>query len=184
MKRFFMMLLLLSATLTATAQPQGHGPQSRGDFPQPGPQFEQKDPAQMAQEQTDRLDKLVQLTPKQYKKLYRFHKRQYKRLQNERESFPMERPMGGPGMGGGRPEGMGPVMGSGRPPQGMGPGGQGGPGGRGGEFRRPPMNEDMQELLQEQAEARARKYRRVLSPEQYQKWEAFEAQREFRRMVD
>lgn len=105
-------------------------------------QFEQKDPAQMAQEETDRLNELVGLTDKQYKKIYKFNKRQYEQLKNQVENAMPQGFPGGQGMGGG-----------------------------------------MQELMQEQQEKREKKYRKVLTPEQYQKWESFEAEREFRRMV-
>lgn len=53
-----------------------------------------------------------------------------------------------------------------------------------GDFRRGPMNNGLQELLEEQKEQREKTYRKVLSADQYQKWESFEAQREFRQMVD
>ena len=77
-------------------------------------------------------------------------------------------------MGQGRPEGMGP---------GMGPGG---PGQRGdGEFRgRGPRSEQMQQIMERQKEKRAKKYRKVLTPEQYKLWESVEMEREMRRQVD
>ena len=194
MKHILTIAAALLLATTAFAQPQGPGQMGPDGRPGFGPQFEQRDPVQMAQEQTDRLDKLVQLTPQQYKKIFKFNKRQAKQLQRERENMmPQGRPEGfpegmGPGMGGGRPERP---MGQGRPdgmgPGGMGPGGMG-PGGMGprgdGQFRPGPRGGAMQELMEEQKAKRVKKYRKVLTPEQFQKWESFEAQREFRQMIE
>ena len=177
------MIAVLLMAVSAWAQPQGRGPQGR-EFPMPGPQFEQRDPAQVAQEQTDRLNDLVGLTDKQYKKIFKFNQKMERQRQNEMENMmpmgrPDEFPEGmGPGMGGGRPERP---MGQGRP-DGMGPGGM--PPRGDGQFRPRPMNEDMQQLMEKQQEKRVKKYRKVLTPEQYQKWESFEAERNFRRMVE
>ncbi len=109
MKQFLTLAALFVMTFTAVAQPpMGQGPKGR-EFPQDGPKFERQDPAEVAQKQTDQLDKLVTLTPKQYKKIYKFNKRQAERV---------------------------------------------------------------------------KKYRKILTPEQFQKWESFEAQREFRQMIE
>ena len=165
MKHFLTLAAALVMTFTAIAQPpMGQGPRGR-EFPKDGPKFEQQDPAQIAQKQTDQLDKLVSLTPKQYKKIYKFHKRQAEERQSEMESF---RPEGFPG---GRPDGMGPGMGGGRPP-------------RDGQFRPEFRNEGMKDLMEEQQEKKVKKYRKVLTVDQFQKWESFEAQREFRQMVE
>ncbi len=176
MKQFLTLAALFVMTFTAVAQPpMGQGPKGR-EFPQDGPKFERKDPAEVAQKQTDQLDKLVTLTPKQYKKIYKFNKRQAETRQTEMESM---RPEGFPG-------GMGP---GGRPPMGQGrPDGMG-PGGfppRDGEFRRGPgpRGEEMKALMEEQQAERVKKYRKILTPEQFQKWESFEAQREFRQMIE
>ena len=165
MKHFLTLAAALVMTFTAVAQPpMGQGPRGR-EFPKDGPKFEQQDPAQVAQKQTDQLDKLVSLTPKQYKKIYKFHKRQAEERQSEMENF---RPEGVPG---GRPDGMGPGMGSGRPP-------------RDGQFRPEFRNEGMKDLMEEQQEKKVKKYRKVLTADQFQKWESFEAQREFRQMIE
>ena len=165
-------------TFTAVAQPQGRGPQGPDGGPF-RPQFEQQDPAQIAQEQTDRLNDLVSLTPKQYKKIYKFNKKQAQERQDAREemAFP-GRPEGfpggmGPGMGGGRPER--PPMG--QRPEGMGPGGPRGDG----QFRRGPRSEEMQQLMEEQQAKREKQYRKILTEEQYRIWEADEANREIRK---
>ena len=165
MKHILTIAAALMLTFTAVAQPpMGQGPRGR-EFPKDGPKFEQQDPAQVAQKQTDQLDKLVSLTPKQYKKIYKFHKRQAEERQSEMENF---RPEGFPG---GRPDGMGPGMGSGRPP-------------RDGQFRPDFRNEGMKDLMEEQQEKKVKKYRKVLTADQFQKWESFEAQREFRQMIE
>ena len=186
MKHILTMMALLFLAFLVQAQPQGRGPQGPDGPFGDGPQFGQMDPEKMAQEQTDRLDKLVQLTPKQYKKIYRFNKRQYKQLQREMEEgpgdlpggFPQGRPEGmgpgGPGMGPGGP-GMGPGGPGGRRPEGMGPGGPGRP-------DRPRFGGANAEKMQEIQEARVKKYRKVLTEEQFMKWESFEAEREFGRM--
>ena len=195
MKRFLTVVAVCLLALTAYAQPQGRGQNGPDGRPGFGQQFEQRDPAQIAQEQTDRLDKLVQLTPKQYKKIYKFNKRQSEQLKREMENMmPQGRPEGFPGgMGGNRPERP---MGQGRPdgmgPGGMGPGGPGGmgpggPGGRprgNGEFRPGPRGGAMQELMEEQQQKRIKKYYKILTEEQFQKWQSFETQREFRQIIE
>ncbi len=164
MKRILTVAAALAMVFTAFAQPQGQG-RMRPDGPAFGPQLAQMDPVLMAQEQTDRLDRLVSLTPKQYKKIFKFNKRQGRQLQREMENaMPQGRPEG-------FPEGMGP---GGRPPRGDGQF-RPGPG---------PRGEEMRQLMQEQQEKRAKKYRRVLSPEQYEKWASFEAERQFRQMIE
>ena len=166
MKHFLTLAAALVMTFTAVAQPpQGQGPRGR-EFPKDGPKFEQQDPEQIAQEQTDRLNELVGLTPKQYKKIYKFNKKQAQERQDAMaDMMPQGRPEGFPG---------GP---------GMGPGGPGGPRGDG-QFRRGPRSEEMQKLMEEQKEKRVKEYRKVLTEEQFQKWEAAETEREFRQAVE
>ena len=162
---------LFVMTITAVAQPpMGQGPRGR-DLPPEDLKFEQKDPAEVAKIQTDQLDMLVSLTPKQYKKIYKFNKRQESQRQDEMENM---RPQGFPG-------GMGP---GGMGPGGMGPGGPGGRPPRDGQFRHGPRNEEMQQLMEEIQQKKIKKYRKVLTPDQFQKWETFEAQREFRQIIE
>ena len=175
MRHILTVAAALATVFTAFAQPQGQG-RMRPDGPGFGPQLAQMDPVQMAQEQTDRLDRLVSLTPKQYKKIFKFNKRQGRQLQREMENaMPQGRPEG-------FPEGMGPGRGPGMRPDGMGPGGR--PPRGDGQFRPGPRGEEMRQLMQEQQEKRAKKYRKVLSPEQYEKWASFEAERQFRQMIE
>ena len=156
-------ILAMTAFAQPPLPPQGQG-RPDGMPPMFG-QFEQKDPAQMAQEETDRLNELVGLSQKQYKKIYKFNKRQYDQMQSKRENA---MPQGFPG---GRPDGMGPggPRGGQRPDMGQG---------------RPRMGGEMQEMMQEMKANKEKKYRKVLTPEQYQKWESFEAERDFRRMIE
>ena len=85
---------------------------------------------------TDQMQESLQLTEKQYKKIYKLNlkeqKEHFKAMQNSGEQRP---PMGGPGMRGGRPP-LGAPMGGGEPPM-MGEGGF--PGGMG---ERPMMNKE------------------------------------------
>ena len=148
-------LMAFSAFAQPQQPPQGQG-RPDGMPPMFG-QFEQKDPAQLAQDETDRLNQLVGLTEKQYKKIYKFNKRQYNQLQTKMENT---MPQGFPGGSRGPRGGQRPDMGQGRP-------------GMGGE---------MQELMEEMKEKKEKKYRKILTPEQYMKWESFEAERDFRRM--
>ena len=187
MKKVLFLAAALLIAFTAAAQPEGWGTQGPGDKPFP-PKFEQRDPAQVAQEQTDQLNELVSLTPKQYKKIYKFNKKMEQQRQDELESMmPQGRPEGFPG---GRPDfgGERPPMGQGRPggmgPGGMGPGGPGGMPPRGdGQFRGP-RNQDMEKFLEQQQEKRDKEYGKILTPEQYERWKAFETEKEFRRMAE
>ena len=182
MKKVLFIAAAFLIAFTAAAQPDGRGSQGLGDRPFP-PQFEQRDPAQVAQEQTDQLNELVSLTPKQYKKIYKFNKKMEQQRQNELANMmPQGRPEGFPG---GRPDfgGERPPMGQGRP-GGMGPGGPGGMPPRGdGQFRGP-RNQDMEKFMEEQQEKRDKEYSKILTPEQFQRWKAVETEKEFRRMIE
>ena len=84
-------------------------------------------------------------------------------MQNSGEQRP---PMGGPGMRGGRPP-----MGGGEPPM-MGEGGF--PGGMG---ERPMMNkeQDSADAQKKAAETKEKKIKKILTTEQYEKWQAQQA---------
>ena len=172
----------------------------RPDGPRPErperPERKKSNPAEVAKKTVDQLNTVVGLNDDQYKKLYKFHLSLEKSRQAEQENmgFPGGRPgMGGPG---GRPDGGpgGPGMGGPGGPGGFsggGPGGNGGPGGG-----RPQMSEERREMIREMKEERRaaeealqqkieKKYRKILTPEQFEKWESYEAeqaiQRELRR---
>lgn len=146
--------VLLCALLYA--QPQ------RGERPAPP---KMKTPEEIAKSQADMMKSEVDLTDKQYKKVYQLIKKdhEYRRSQME------ERFSGGPGgpggMGGpGGPGGMGGPMGGGMPPQGdmqRGPRPEGGPGmgGPGGDI-----------VTEEYLEKQEAKLKKILTEEQYNKW--------------
>ena len=180
MKRTIALLLFAATVTLASAQdfpPQG--PRMWGDFPQ---MMEAPTPEQIATRQADALDRLVSLTEKQYKKIYKFHRNMAQAEENRRLEGPMGGGMpmgmgGGPGMGGGMPMGGGPGMGGGRPP--MGGPQFGGPNGE-----RPQMPQDLKEQMEERQRKIEKKYRKVLTPEQYSVWESHEQERLFREAME
>lgn len=115
-------------------------------------------PEKSARKMTDRMKDGLQLTDKQYDKLYKLNlKEQQERFAAMAERGEGQRPPRGeqrgerPGMGGGRPPmggGMGSGMGGGRPPVGT----------RG---ERPAMSKDNAE----------KKIKKILTAEQYAKWQ-------------
>ena len=88
MKRFLMITMALVLALTAYAQPRGRGHDNR-HRPQV-PAVEIQDPETTAYNQTVRLDGLVRLTPQQFNRIYRFHKRQLRNLQNRTHRNPAQ----------------------------------------------------------------------------------------------
>lgn len=141
-------------------------------------------PERKAQMVTERMDSLLGLDKKQYKKLYKINLKEARRQAENATSSPFR--MGGqPGQG----SAGGPDEGGGRPPRGngMGPGGPGGHGGGGG---RPPRDfggnhggpqsdrrlspEDMEKLKEKEAKEREKtekKIRKILTTEQYDLWQ-------------
>ena len=107
-------------------------------------------PEKAAQKLTDEMDELLQLTEKQYKKIYKLN------LKEEKEKI--ERMTGKNPFEGGRPP-MPPM--GGMPPQGGFPPMNG---------MRPPMPENMQEDMQDRIEKRNKKLKKILTDEQYEKW--------------
>lgn len=120
---------------------------------------------------TDRMDSLLNLTEKQYNKLYKLHLKWAREdMENKPAAAPRMggrpggRPGGAPGFGGG---GMGPgPRGGNRPPEGM--------------DRRAPRDfspsgdretmEKQQAKLEKQRKKREKKLKKVLSDEQYARW--------------
>lgn len=136
-----------------------------------GPAKEQKEqmrevlsPEKAAQRMTDRMQKELQLTDKQYKKVYKLNLKEQKKIFSARqEGAGMRPPMGArPGMNGERPPmpmgegGMMPGMGGGRPPM-------GGPGA-------PRMGKDVAEEMQKAAASKEKKLKKILTDEQFAKW--------------
>lgn len=131
-------------------------------------------PEKAAQRRTDEMDKALNLTEKQYKKIYKLFLKEEK----EKVEAMMQRHPGGmngqPPMGGRHPMGGGrPPMGGGMPPQGGGFPGMGGfPEGMSPEER---MKEHAEKMQKEQ-EKREKKIRKILTEEQYAIWQTMKPQ--------
>lgn len=115
-------------------------------------------PEKAARKLTDEMDELLQLTEKQYKKIYKLN------LKEEKEKI--ERMTGKNFFEGGRP--FMPPMDE-MPPQGSFPPMNG---------MRPPMPESMQEDVENQIEKRNKKLKKILTDEQYDKWMSRESMME------
>lgn len=131
-------------------------------------------PEKAAQRRTDEMSKALNLTEKQYKKIYKlFLKEEKEKVEAMMERHPGgmngQPPMGRrPPMGGGRPP-----MGGGMPPQGGGFPGMGGfPEGMSPEER---MKEHAEKMQKEQ-EKREKKIRKILTEEQYAIWQTMKPQ--------
>lgn len=159
---------LISCTSLAVAQ-ENSEPQERQQHEQRLPR-EAPNPEKIATQMTDQMKESLQLTEKQYKKIYKLNlkeqKEHFKTMQSSGEQRP---PMGGPGMRGGRPPmgggGEPPIMGSGNTPGGM--------------EGRPMMDreqkQDSADSFQKAAEAKEKKIKKILTKEQYEKWQAEQA---------
>lgn len=162
MKLIGLAACLISCTSLAVAQ-ENPEPQERQQHEQRPPR-EVPNPEKIATQMTDQMQESLQLTEKQYKKIYKLNlkeqKEHFKAMQNSGEQRP---PMGGPGMRGGRPP-----MGGGEPPM-MGEGGF--PGGMG---ERPMINKEQSsaDTQKKAAEAKEKKIKKILTTEQYEKWQA------------
>ena len=116
-------------------------------------------PEKIATRITEQMQRSLQLTEKQYNKIYKLNlkeqKKRFSAMQNsERPNPPMDRPHG---MGGGRPPMMGgepPAMGGGRPDRGENS-----------------QREDKAEEMQEAVAAKQKKIKKILTTEQYEKWQ-------------
>ena len=156
---------LISCSSLAVAQDNPE-PQERQQYEQRLP-HEVPNPEKIATQMTDRMQESLQLTEKQYKKIYKLNlkeqKEHFKAMQNSGEQRP---PMGGPGMRGGRPPMGGsepPIMGEGNFPDDMG--------------ERPMMNKEqnVEDIQKKAAEAKKKKIKKILTPEQYAKWQTEQA---------
>lgn len=146
-------LMLISAEAVAVTS---------NDEPQQKENTQEKEipnPEKTARRRTDEMDKVLNLTEKQYKKIYKLNlKEEREKLEaligrGERDmNHPPMREVGRPPMmnGGGQP----PMMGGGRPPM-MTP---------------PAGNDKMKEEMQERAEKKIEKLRKILTDEQYNLW--------------
>ena len=171
----FMAALPQTASAQDNREPQGQNYRQRRGAPR-----EQMTPEQMAKRTADRLSEVVGLNEKQYKRIYNFHLELI-------DEYPELRGNGNRGFGGQRPDGE-----MRRPDTGNGPGlGPGGNRGDGPRRERPQMTEEqraeMQARMQERMEERRaleqerqerieKKYKKILTPEQYEKWQKWEAE--------
>ena len=158
----------MCAPLSASANVRYDDPQEKVQ------KKEVPNPEKAAQRRTDEMDKALNLTEKQYKKIYKLFLKEEK----EKVEAMMQRHPGGmnglptmagrPPMGGGRPP-----MGGGMPPQGGGFPGMGGfPEGMSPEER---MKEHAEKMQKEQ-EKREKKIRKILTEEQYATWQTVKPQ--------
>ena len=142
---------LISCSSLAVAQDHPE-PQERQQYEQRLP-HEVPNPEKIATQMTDRMQESLQLTEKQYKKIYKLNlkeqKEHFKAMQNSGEQRP---PMGGPGM-----------RGEGNFPDDMG--------------ERPMMNKEqnVEDIQKKAAEAKKKKIKKILTPEQYAKWQTEQA---------
>lgn len=164
-------MALMCAPLSASANVRYDDPQEKVQ------KKEVPNPEKAAQRRTDEMDKALNLTEKQYKKIYKLFLKEEK----EKVEAMMQRHPGGmnglppmagrPPMGGGRPP-----MGGGMPPQGGGFPGMGGfPEGMSPEER---MKEHAEKMQKEQ-EKREKKIRKILTEEQYATWQTVKPSRRY-----
>lgn len=155
---------LMSVSSTVSATTVADEPQQEKQ----APAKEIPNPEKSARKLTDEMDKVLNLTEKQYKKIYKLN------LKEEREKLEAMVGRGDkeagrpPMMGGGRPPmmdggGQPPMMGGGQPPM---------MGGRGGHPMMRPSgdHEKTKEDMEKRAEKKMKKLRKILSDEQYDLW--------------
>ncbi len=154
-------MALMCAPLSASANVRYDDPQEKVQ------KKEVPNPEKAAQRRTDEMDKVLNLTEKQYKKIYKL----FLKEENEKVEAMMQRHPGG--MNGQPPMGGRPPMGGGMPPQGGGFPGMGGfPEGMSPEER---MKEHAEKMQKEQ-EKREKKIRKILTEEQYAIWQTMKPQ--------
>ena len=160
----------MACGLALLCAPMGANATNRFDDPQEKVQKKEvPNPEKAAQRRTDEMDKMLDLTEKQYKKIYKLFLKEEKEkvealMERHPEGMNGQPPMGGrPPMGGGRPP-----MGGGMPPQG------GGFPGMGGDTDDMTPEERMKargEEIQKEQEKREKKIRKILTDEQYEIWQ-------------
>lgn len=154
-------MALMCAPLSASANVRYDDPQEKVQ------KKEVPNPEKAAQRRTDEMDKALNLTEKQYKKIYKLFLKEEK----EKVEAMMQRHPGG--MNGQPPMAGRPPMGGGMPPQGGGFPGMGGfPEGMSPEER---MKEHAEKMQKEQ-EKREKKIRKILTEEQYAIWQTMKPQ--------
>lgn len=157
-------IMWMACGLVLLCAPLGANAVTRFDTPQEKVQKKEvPNPEKAAQRRTDEMDKMLDLTEKQYKKIYKLFLKEEK----EKVEALMEHHPGGmngqPPMGGHRPP-----MGGGMPPRGGGfPGMGGDTDGMTPEERMKARGEEIQKEL----EKREKKIRKILTDEQYEIWQ-------------
>lgn len=172
-------LVLLAAAMMLLPIGLGAQPQDMNGRPEPP---KMRAPEEIAQEQADLMKSELNITDKQYKKVYNLIKKDQQYRQEQMNPFgggmpPQGGGQGGPGMGG--DQGFGGFDGGGMPPQG---GGQGGPGmgggmppqGMGGQRPEgfPGMGSGGNAVSAEYLEKYEANLQKILTNEQYTKWRA------------
>jgi hypothetical protein len=184
-------LLIAALSLVAFAGNAYSQTRPEGDkvFAEQAKELSPKSPESIAQAQADRMDEKLELSKKQYKKIYKIYLSEAKTMQKEMQNGNGMPQMGGRPMGGGQggPMGGGPggQMGGGPGGQmGGGPmgGGQGGPmgGGQGGPMgggQGQPGTAKNNSDAQKRMEKMNKKIKKVLTETQYTKWEQFRKER-------
>lgn len=124
-------------------------------------------PEKIATRMTEQMQRSLQLTEKQYNKIYKLNlkeqKKRFNLMQNAENQGSFMK--GGFGMGEGRPP---MAMGGGEPPMTR----EGGFPGRMGERPKMQLDNDSAEALKKAAEAKDKKIKKILTTEQYEKWKA------------
>lgn len=159
--KLFVAASVMMLSIGMSAQPQGGRPMPP----------KQRTPEEIAKKESEQMKFEVNLTEKQYKKVYNLIKKdqEYRQSQTGKQ-FKEGLPPQGRGLGMGAPGGMGSgimgggSMGGGRPP--LGEMGQG-PRPEGGHPRMEPR-EDV--VTEEYLEKQDKKLRKILTAEQYSKW--------------
>lgn len=173
------MVLAVAFMALSTAMAQENNPQDKNEG---RPQVMSS--KERATREADRLKKELNLTDKQYKKVYKAYLNQNKEFENLRSQNGNngQRPQGmGPGGGGQRPQGMGgqrPQGMGGQRPQGMGgqrPDGMGPQGGQ-----RPQGMGPQSDQMKQIREKTDKKLKKILTAEQYDRYESLQAEREMR----
>ncbi len=160
--------LCLAASQGWAQEPWPPAPAGQGEGQ---PQQEIPSPEKIARKMTDDMNKELQLTEEQYNKLYDLYLKDQKEQLSNRQSGMRNTPpppggggggMGRPPMGGGRPP-----MGGGHPPMmdGRRPEGP------------PPTDAESAEKQQKELKKREKKMRKILTEEQFEKWQTIEASR-------
>ncbi|MBQ8423977.1 MAG: DUF4890 domain-containing protein [Coprobacter sp.] len=169
MKKFVLSIVLLGSSLTLMAQVPVKDDNRRNE------KRERITPEMIAQKKTEKMRETVELTDKQFKKLYKVNLAEAEEMF---QNMPQGPRMRQGGERGNRPQGMREGAPRGNRPQGMRPDGQRGgrpgmeAGGRPG-GPRPQMGSERlsQEQLQKNADKREKKIKKIMGKEKYAKWQ-------------